>query len=90
MTLRDRVEQSVKFLRDCGATRVILFGSILSRPDEARDVDVACAGLPANRFYQIAAKLESILGMPVDLIDLDRSGKFRRFVESRGVVLYES
>lgn len=52
-----------------GATRLILFGSAATDPEKARDIDLACAGIPGWKLYEFAAHLEDELKMPLDIRD---------------------
>jgi predicted nucleotidyltransferase len=63
-----------RLLLDEAVTEAWLFGSIargMPRPES--DVDIAVAGCRPERFYALAAALERVLALPLDLIDLDRA-----------------
>lgn len=73
-----RVEKNLpevqQLLRDGGVREGYLFGSVAAgraRPDS--DVDVAVSGSRPEGFYRLAADVERALGLPVDLLDLDRA-----------------
>lgn len=53
-----------------GATRLILFGSALEAPEQARDIDLACDGVSGWKLYELGVRLEEVLHMPLDLIPL--------------------
>lgn len=67
-----------------GATRLILFGSTLDSPDMARDVDLACDGVSGWKLYELAARIEDAINMPLDLVPLLPSNRFVEMVERRG------
>ena len=47
--------------RRFGATRLLLFGSALNSPATARDLDLACAGVPGWKFFELSSALEETL-----------------------------
>ena len=82
----------VGILREYGARRVFLFGSMArgdARPGS--DVDLACEGLPPGRFFEAWGKLLLFTEREVDLVDLSEvKGPLRRRIEEEGVLLYEA
>ena len=85
----DHIHTAVRIARDFGATRVVLFGSALDRPAQARDLDLAVEGVPGWTFYALGARLDRTLGVPVDLVALDDPTPFSRHIEGAGRVLYD-
>lgn len=79
-----RIRQLAK---EYGGTRLILFGSILDNPSEARDIDLACDGITGWKLYEFAAKLEDELRMPFDVIPLSPSNRFTKYVEKKGKII---
>jgi predicted nucleotidyltransferase len=80
--LQQRIRQAAEILRAAGATEVYVFGSTargVERPDS--DVDLAVRGLPPERYFFVLAPLVSALGRPVDLVDLDESTPFVRYLD---------
>lgn len=73
--------------RQFGAKRLLLFGSGLENPTAARDLDLACAGVPGWKFFGLASALEEALGVPLDLVPLDPPTPFTRLIEQRARVL---
>jgi predicted nucleotidyltransferase len=70
-----------------GATRLILFGSAVSNPEKARDIDLACDGISGWKLYELAARLEEELRIPMDLIPLNPQNRFTRMIERKGKAL---
>ncbi|MDY0384498.1 MAG: nucleotidyltransferase family protein [Geobacter sp.] len=70
--------------KDYGATKLILFGSAHDTPEEARDIDLACDGVSGWKLYELAAKLEEEIDMPLDLVPLSPSTRFTQMIERRG------
>ncbi len=70
-----------------GASRLILFGSILETPETAGDIDLACDGVPGWKLFELAAKIEEELDIPLDIIPLTPSTRFTQNIEKKGKVL---
>ena len=73
--------------REFGAKRLLLFGSALDNPAAARDLDLACEGVPGWKLFELASALERTLGVPLDLVPLDSPTPFTRLIEKRARVL---
>lgn len=82
-----QIERIVALAKEYGAKRLILFGSALSTPDEARDIDIACDGIPGWKLYEFAAKLEEDLRTTLDVVPLSPSTRFTLLIETRSKVL---
>jgi uncharacterized protein len=70
------------------ATRVILFGSSLSSPGEAHDIDLAVEGISGKDFYEFYGELMCTLSRPVDVVDLSQKSKFVQLILKEGEALY--
>jgi predicted nucleotidyltransferase len=84
---QEQIERAVALAKAYGATRLILFGSAATAPEQARDLDLACDGVSGWKFYELGARLEEELRIPLDLIPLDPPTRFTRLIEQRGKVL---
>ena len=84
---QDQIERAVVLARAYGATRLILFGSAVTAPEQARDLDLACDGVSGWKFYELGARLEEELRIPLDLVPLSPPTRFTRLIEQRGRVL---
>jgi len=82
-----QIEKIVSLARSYGATRMILFGSIIEKPTEARDVDIACDGVAGWKFYELAARIEEELHTSLDLVPLSPPSRFTRRIESKGRII---
>lgn len=90
MTLsEDQLNQAVGVLRKLGARRVLLFGSLATAPETARDVDLAVEGIPLSRLLEADARVHDILRVPTDLISREESPRFFDLVTRTARVLYE-
>ena len=79
------IQRAVAVLTAAGAREVYLFGSVArgTMRDDS-DVDIAVVGLPPQWYYRAVAELGDVFGRPVDLIDLDESNAFTRYLKSEG------
>ena len=82
-----QIDRAIELAKAYGATRLILFGSAATHLEQARDLDLACAGVAGWKFYELGARLEEELGIPLDLIPLTPPTPFTRLVERQGKVL---
>ena len=73
--------------RSYGATRLILFGSILETPMEARDIDIACDGVSGWKLYELAARIEEELHTRFDIVPLSPSSRFTKYIEDKEKVI---
>jgi predicted nucleotidyltransferase len=84
---QEQLDRAVALAKVYGATRLILFGSALDSPEQARDLDLACDGVLGWKLYELGARLEEELQVPLDLIPLTPSTRFTRLIERKGKVL---
>ena len=82
-----QIESIIPLAKAYGATRLILFGSALETPAKARDVDLACDGVTGWKLYELGARIEEELGMPLDIIPLSSPTRLTRIIETKGRVL---
>jgi predicted nucleotidyltransferase len=83
----DQLDRVISLAKAYGATRLILFGSAATAPERARDLDLACDGVAGWRLFELGARLEEELQLPLDLIPLKPETRFTRRVEEQGRVL---
>lgn len=84
---QEHLEKAVALAKAFGATRLILFGSALSRPEQARDLDLACDGIPGWQLFEFGAQLDEELNILLDLVPLSPSTPFTTLIEHKGKVL---
>ena len=82
-----RIKRMVELAKNFGATRLILFGSQTEMHQQARDVDLACDGVPGWKLFELAAKIEEELEIPLDIIPLTPPSRFTQRIEKKGQVL---
>lgn len=82
-----QIQKIINLAKAYGAVRLILFGSSVESPEDARDIDLACDGVPGWKLYELAARLEQELHAPLDIVPLNPPTRFTRLIERRGKVL---
>lgn len=88
---RGSLGRAVEILKEYGATRVLLFGSLASGQFTSRsDIDLAVEGVPADKLTRVFADLMMALDFSVDLKPLEEvDPSFREVVLAKGILLYE-
>jgi len=88
------IRLAARFLREQGASRVWLFGSLAKgrRPTVHSDFDFAVEGLPADRFFGSVGHLLQLLPRPVDIVEFERCPPLlREQILEHGIILdYEN
>lgn len=82
------IDHIIRRAQDFGARRLILFGSALETPENARDIDLA-ADIPGMELYAFAGVVEEELSCLIDIVPLNHRTPFIEMVEQRGKVLYD-
>ena len=77
---QEKIEKITLLAKGYGATRLILFGSAKDTPETARDVDLACDGVAGWKLYELAARLEDEIHVPLDLIPLSPPNRFTELI----------
>ena len=81
---------AAKFLKEQGAKRVWLFGSLAKgrRPTVHSDFDFAVEGFPADRFFGSVGHLLQIMPRPVDVVEFESCPPLlREQILEHGIVL---
>jgi predicted nucleotidyltransferase len=78
------LKKAKEVARQYGASRLIVFGRSLEKPEEARDLDLAVEGIPGWGLWRMAAHLEEALSVPLDVVPLEPANEFTRRIEERG------
>ncbi len=85
--LPSQIERAAALARQFGATRLVLFGSALENPAQARDLDLACDGVPGWKLFELAARIEDEVRIPLDLVPLQPVTRFTRHILAHGKAL---
>jgi hypothetical protein len=56
-------------------------------PKKAKDLDLACDGIPGWKLYEFAARVEDELKLPLDIVSLSPPTRFTRYIEAKGKAL---
>jgi predicted nucleotidyltransferase len=84
---KEQIDRVIELATAYGATRIVLFGSAAENPEDARDIDIACDGIPGWKIFELAARLEDELGTALDIVPLTPPNSFTRHIERKGRVL---
>jgi predicted nucleotidyltransferase len=85
------LNEAVAILKNHGAKRIILFGSLHQgeRFHRGSDIDLAVEGIPPQKFIRASADLMMALDWPIDLKPLDEVDDFfRKIILQKGEVIY--
>jgi uncharacterized protein len=81
---------AARFLKEQGAKRVWLFGSLAKgrQPTVHSDFDFAVEGLPGDRLFGSVGHLLQVLPRPVDIVEIENcSALLREQILEHGIVL---
>jgi predicted nucleotidyltransferase len=84
-----QIDTAVELAKKYGATKLLLFGSALTDPDNANDLDLGVDGIPGMKFFEYAGKLEYIIEKQVDIVDLAVDDRFVNHIKKVGKYLYD-
>lgn len=84
----ERLPQVIDVLKKMGAHTILLFGSAVDRPQEARDIDLAVAGIPLSKILDADVAVHDILQYPTDLVSQEENPAFFNLIKSYGKPLY--
>ena len=87
---KEQIDKCISLSKEFGATKLILFGSVLENPEKANDIDLACDGIDGWKIYELGARLEELISASVDLVPLTPATRFTRYIEKKGDVIYAS
>jgi predicted nucleotidyltransferase len=87
---RRHIRLAASFLREQGAKRVWLFGSLAKgrQPTVHSDFDFAVEGFPTERFFGSVGHLLQTLPRPVDIVELEACAPLlREQILEHGIIL---
>jgi predicted nucleotidyltransferase len=83
--IKKAIAQTAAELKAAGAKEVCIFGSaVTGAMSEDSDIDFAVAGLPPQHFFKAMSVASRLLGVLMDLIDLDETTPFTRYLKEEG------
>ena len=86
---QEHLNRAIELAKTYGVTRLLLFGSAATNLEQAKDLDLACDGIIGWKLYELGARLEEELNVPLDLVPLSPPSRFTDVIERRGKVLYD-
>ena len=87
---QEQIDKAIEMAKEYGATRLLLFGSALTDPENANDLDLAVDGLEGLDFFIYGGKLESIINASVDIVTLTPENRFIRHIKRVGKFIYDT
>ena len=79
------IAQTAAAPKASGAREVYIFGSaVTGAVNEDSEVDFAVAGLPPQHCFKAVSVASRLLGVPMDLMDLDETTPFTRYLREEG------
>ncbi len=88
--LQSHIDKALEIAIHYGATKVMLFGSVLEDMSKANDLDIAVLGIDDDKFLTFGGTLDVELGIPVDVVPLDINSPFVDYIKKRGKFIYDS
>jgi len=85
---KEAVANTARLFRAIEASQVFMFGSGAKgqlRPDS--DIDMAFSGLPPRVYFSAVNQASDLLGLPIDLMDLDDHTPLVRCLRASGDLL---
>ncbi|MDZ7831733.1 MAG: nucleotidyltransferase domain-containing protein [Desulfobacterales bacterium] len=80
-----------RLCEDHGASKVLLFGSVIDSYWLPDDIDLAVEGLSDEDFYKAVFDVQGIADCRVDVVAIeDLPARFRQHIYETGEILYES
>jgi predicted nucleotidyltransferase len=87
---QQHIDKAIELAKEYGATKILLFGSALSDPENANDLDIGVLGIQGIKFFEYGGMLESMINIPIDLVDLSIYDRFIEHIEKIGKYIYVS
>ena len=78
-----RIQTAVKLLKNVGAKKVFLFGSLVrGEITNSTDIDIGIQGLAPEIFFRVFNQLSEAIDSPFDLVDFDKQIDFLNMLDS--------
>jgi predicted nucleotidyltransferase len=88
MITHQSLQRAIQLCKENGVTKLLLFGSAVQDPENARDIDFAVEGISGWDIIKLAAKIEMETGIDVDIVDLKRDNEFIRHIQKNARIVY--
>ncbi len=86
---QDHINKAIELAKEYGVSRLLLFGSALSEPEKAEDIDLGVEGIEPSKFFLFGGTLENILNKTVDIVPLEINSEFVKHIVKYGKFIYE-
>ena len=84
-TFRADIDRAIQILKEEGCTEIYVFGSVATGESHSdSDIDLAVRGCPPGRFFHTLGRLIWELDRSIDLVDLNESSIFVRYLLGSG------
>ena len=87
---KEQIDKAIELAKEYGATKLLLFGSALTDPENAYDLDLGIEGIEPSKFFLYGATLEDIIRKTVDIVPLEINSRFVEHIKKHGKYIYES
>lgn len=87
---QEQINKAIELAKEFGATRLLLFGSALTDPENANDLDIGVEGIEPSKFFLFGGTLENILLISVDIVPLELKSRFVEHIIKYGKFIYEA
>jgi predicted nucleotidyltransferase len=88
--LNGDIEKAIELAVEFGVKKLLLFGSALTNPENANDLDLGVSGIEPSKFFLFGGKLENLIYKNVDLVPLDMDTPFINYIKNNGKYIYEN
>ncbi len=89
MVTSEQINKCVEIARRYGARKLVLFGSAVTDPENARDIDLLCEGVVGPSFFEMAGMMEHEAHASVDVVPGLPRTRFVEVNERRGRMIYD-
>lgn len=83
------IDRAIELAKEFGATKLLLFGSALTNPQKANDLDLGIEGIEPSKFFLFGGTLENIINKTVDIVPLEIDSEFVKYIKKYGKLIYE-
>jgi predicted nucleotidyltransferase len=87
---KEHINIAIELAKEYGVRRLLLFGSALTDPENANDLDLGVEGIEPSKFFLYGGVLEDRIRITVDIVPLENDSLFVRSIKKHGKYIYES
>ena len=86
---QENINSAINLAQKYGARRVLLFGTALTDPQNANDLDLGVEGIEPDKFLLFGADLEDLINKSVDIVPLELNSQFVEHIRKYGNYIYD-